>query len=483
MAVVLCLGSGCSSNISGNVFYDANANSARDAGEVGIGKAEYSVMRDNVAIGSGFTDASGNFSFSTGCKSGTYCVEIMKSSSKQVMGGGSSNKKSTGGKNMVAEGGWCSFDADCESGLTCQSGTCKQSGNGNVKEGGVCADDADCVSGLACSSGKCSKLGVGASCAGDADCATGLLCGSGGVCIDNGTTANEQTGSTTVVTSQPFEACVAVKNCSTTDSLDIPVVVDVDGSIAMAPDQGQKTVVAGSQFDLNIYYPSKCQLLPMTFPDGVESVLDSGTSVDLSLYQKDVNRDESSDIKSLSLDNDNLEMVTLKFKALTAPPGIDKTNLTVQFSPKAICPDNNTHNLKVSKFIIDYHAKKPLSITQKSTGKIDYGQKVTLITTVKNEGTAEFGGGASLTIAPPKYAKNISPGSGCDQLIQKVNCKVSKIAAGASASFSLTFVLPEAEGVDGEYEGLITTELSFIDGTPSIKPADIPITLAAPKSN
>jgi hypothetical protein len=100
-----------------------------------------------------------------------------------------------GGVCKKSDGGPCSIDADCASGL-CTAGVCSSSNNcggsgltcatGEVcvggackkADGGACMADGECVSGL-CSNNVCKKPN-GAMCAANADCASGLC--SGGVC-------------------------------------------------------------------------------------------------------------------------------------------------------------------------------------------------------------------------------------------------------------------------------------------------------------
>jgi len=437
LVIMFGLLTGCAGNITGKVYLDSNANNLHEAEEKGIAKAEFVVTRDNVPIGTGETDEEGNLGFSTGGDSGLYCISVEKTSPKYISKG-------------IAAG-----------------------------KGGACSKDADCGSGLFCSDGKCAVIGEGGECNTGADCADGLIC-SNGTCKTEETKKNE----TPVPPTQPFKACVKIDGYSSKETLDIPVTLDIDATMDKAPTPAEKEVIAGSTFEWKIYYPKSCTLLPVQLP---EELLPVGSaigdvSLDIALLQLDESRDTSGDIKSYSLEQDDLEMIKVKLKAPFKSG--NKGDIKVSLTPQVICSDNQTKNLKKTTFVISYSPQKQLNIVQSSSGAVQFGGKVTLITKVENSGTIDWNGSATLVITPPKYSKNIVPGSFCQTLIQKVQCKITKIAAGSTTQeFKVTFTLPSAADFDDDYHSVISTELNFSDGSSSIKADDMSIDLLEPNQD
>lgn len=57
----------------------------------------------------------------------------------------------------VAQGGACTVDTDCETGLSCVDGACNTPPSTPAAEGGSCTVNTDCETGLSCSNGVCNK--------------------------------------------------------------------------------------------------------------------------------------------------------------------------------------------------------------------------------------------------------------------------------------------------------------------------------------
>lgn len=91
-------------------------------------------------------------------------------------------------EGSVGNGGRCSANRDCVTGLYCTpAGTCAAAGGGN--QGTACSSGGDCLRGFTCVldglAGTCAGAGqadLGATCAATLDCLAGLVCTAGGRC-------------------------------------------------------------------------------------------------------------------------------------------------------------------------------------------------------------------------------------------------------------------------------------------------------------
>jgi hypothetical protein len=88
-------------------------------------------------------------------------------------------------QTLSGQGGGCTADTECQSGLTCYNGACTASLRPLVGQGGSCRINAECQSGLSCYNGVCTAprplVGQGGSCRIKAECQNGLSC-TNGVC-------------------------------------------------------------------------------------------------------------------------------------------------------------------------------------------------------------------------------------------------------------------------------------------------------------
>jgi hypothetical protein len=267
--------------------------------------------------------------------------------------------------------------------------------------------------------------------------------------------------------------CIRISNFASTDTLDVPVSLDYEKSMAPVLDVSSdepKEYAAGETFEILIFYPRLCKILDLKVPQQLAAINQKPGAAMLALSQ--FTPDVSKAIKPYSLTEDVLVPVAVQLKALPNPA---KDEEIVKIFPKAICPNDATINLEEHTFKIK--KIRSLQILQDIKGSVEFGKALTLSTDVKNNSVSDFSDGATLVITLPEYVSINTLPSKCRNLVQQIQCDIENVEAHDSTSFSVTFKLPEEADIDENYITQIETELKFLDESAPIQATDIPISI------
>lgn len=461
--LVVLIAIGCTTNLTGTVFLDENADNKKQDEEGTIANLPFTVTKDDEELDldeEPITDADGNFEVALQ-GSGSYCVEVTSSDLSALNDDGTSPSIVTStilkqARTSFAAAGIPVLFAETD----CEDGT-DDDGDGDSD-----CDDSDCDSEDICT-------GTETDCEdetdndedGDTDC-DDSDCDSDDACTDS-TDSTDEESDTEAVTESGL-ACDDSGGFGF--ELEVPVARDYSSGIENMEDPSTNSVNRGDTITLEIAYPVSCTFDLIFLPTSITPIGASSDSYEpttgqfnFNVFLDDVDVEES---EGLSVHYDTIGTFDLDV-SIEQDGSLDSKTLTI--TPTVTCPDDSTVTLKTHTIEID--SEDDFEVEQSMSGTVDFGNTITVTTTVTNNTSTSFDSDdIELTLVTPSLTSGQAFDSSCNNLGESATCSFD-IDGNESVTFTTTFDLPDEVEDDTTFE-MTSTLIVTSEGSTATFEAD-----------